>query len=115
MATETHEGSCHCGAVRFTAELDIAQPAIACNCSLCRSKGLLLMFVGDDQLTIRQGEGELADYRFNTGKIAHRFCRTCGVEVFGQVEGQGAAVNVRTLAGVDLGALQQQPFDGASR
>ncbi len=48
-------------------------------------------------------------------KIGHRFCRICGVEVFGQVEGQGAAVNVRTLDDVDMAALKQQPFDGASR
>jgi hypothetical protein len=73
------------------------------------------MFVAPDKLHIRQGEGELADYRFHTKKIAHRFCRTCGVEVFGQVEGQGAAVNVRTLDNVDVGALKQKAFDGASR
>jgi hypothetical protein len=115
MATEAHEGSCHCGAVRYTAELDLTQPVIACNCSICRRKGLLLIFVAPDKLEIRQGEGELADYRFNTMKIAHRFCRTCGVEVFGQVEGQGAAVNVRTLDGVDVSTLKQQAFDGASR
>ena len=48
-------------------------------------------------------------------KLGHRFCRICGLEVFGQVEGQGAAVNVRTLDDVEIGALKQQSFDGASR
>ena len=115
MAVEAHEGGCHCGAVRYQATLDLGEPVIACNCSICRAKGLLLSFVPADALELRRGEDELADYRFNTRKIAHRFCRACGVEVFGQVEGQGAAINVRTLDGVDIAALKQQPFDGASR
>ncbi len=115
MAVETRDGGCHCGAVRYTATLDLAEPMIACNCSICAAKGLLLSFVAGDQLQIRQGDGELATYRFNTMKISHRFCRICGVEVFGDVEGQGAAVNVRTLDGIEIGALTQQPFDEASR
>jgi hypothetical protein len=115
MATEAHDGGCHCGAVRYTATLDLAEPVIACNCSICAAKGLLLSFVTADKLQIQRGEGELATYRFNTMNIGHRFCRICGVEVFGQVEGQGAAVNVRTLDDVDMAALKQQPFDGASR
>ena len=115
MAAEAHEGGCHCGAVRYRATLDLQEPVLACNCSICTDKGVLLSFVPPDALDMLQGEAELADYRFNTRKIAHRFCRTCGVEVFGQVEGQGAAINVRTLDGVDLAALKQQPFDGASR
>jgi hypothetical protein len=115
MASEAHEGGCHCGAVRYTATLDLSEPVIACNCSICRAKGLLLSFVAEDKLNIQQGEGELATYLFNTRKIGHRFCRHCGVEVFGQVEGQGAAVNVRTLDGVGIEGLTMQPFDGASR
>jgi hypothetical protein len=115
MAAETHEGGCHCRAVRYRATLDLGEPVIACNCSICRTKGLLLSFVPDDMLQVRQGQGDLADYRFNTHKIAHRFCRTCGVEVFGQVEGKGSAVNVRTLDDVDISGLKQQFFDGASR
>ena len=115
MVAETHEGGCHCGAVRYRATLDLVQPVIACNCSICQAKGLLLTFVPSDALQVHQGEGELVAYRFNTNKIAHRFCRTCGVEVFGQVEGQGSTINVRTLDGVDISALKQQPFDGASR
>lgn len=115
MAIGEHQGGCHCGAVRYTATLDLAEPVIACNCSICQSKGLLLSFVDESKLQIRQGEGDLQTYRFNTMKISHRFCRICGVEVLGQVEGQGAAVNVRTLDDVDMDALKQQHFDGASR
>lgn len=115
MASETHAGGCHCGAVRYQATLDLAEPVIACNCSICQAKGMLLTFVPEDAVSLIQGEGELTEYRFNTNKIAHRFCRTCGVEVLGHVEGQGSAVNVRTVDRVDIAKLKQQPFDGASR
>ena len=113
MGAETHEGGCHCGAVRYRATLDLGEPVIECNCSICAAKAPLLSFT--PEVEVLKGEAELADYRFNTNKIGHRFCRNCGVEVFGQVEGQGAAINVRTLDGVDLAALKRQPFDGASR
>lgn len=115
MATDAHDGGCHCGAVRYTAIFDLSEPVITCNCSICTAKGLLLSFVRGDNLQILQGEDNLATYRFNTMNIGHRFCRVCGVEVFSQFEGKGAAVNVRTLDNVEICALKQQPFDGASR
>lgn len=115
MAAVAHEGGCHCGAVRYKTTLDLGEPVIACNCSICKAKGLLLTFVPSEGLQIQAGDGDLVEYRFNTNKIAHCFCRTCGVEVLGQVEGKGAAINVRTLDGIDISVLKQNFFDGASR
>jgi hypothetical protein len=36
-----HQGSCHCGAIKFEAEGEIAS-AMACNCSMCQRRGSLL-------------------------------------------------------------------------
>jgi hypothetical protein len=33
---ENVQGSCHCGAVRFEADLDLEQSSYRCNCSICR-------------------------------------------------------------------------------
>ena len=113
-----YRGGCHCGKVAY--EVDLAlEHAVQCNCSICTKRGLLLAFAPADKFRLIRGEDELQDYRFNTGKIAHLFCRTCGVESFGQgeVPGTGAqmrAINLRCVEGVDLDALPVKRFDGAS-
>lgn len=112
-----YTGGCHCGGVRFTVETDLT-PVIECNCSICKKRGYLLTFVGADAMHFEAGEGTLTDYRFNTGKIAHLFCPTCGVGAFGRGKGPDGkltyAINVRCLDGLDLAGLTRTPVDGAS-
>lgn len=112
---ETKHGGCHCGKVRYEVEIDLSKPVIECNCSYCERQGLLLSFVPGDKLVIASGEDALTEYHFNTGKIAHLFCSTCGVQCFGRSEGMGAAINVRTIDGIDLSKLERMPYDGRSR
>ena len=113
-----HTGGCHCGKVRFSADVDLSNPVIECNCSHCQRKGFLLAFGPRSAMTIEQGEDVLVEYRFNTGKIAHQFCPTCGVEAFAWGEAKDGsptvAVNVRCLDGIDLSNLTRQPWDGAN-
>jgi len=112
----TYAGACHCRNIRYEAELDLSQPAIECNCSHCAMKGLLLQLVPADRLSILQGEEEMKEYRFNTHTIQHLFCTDCGVEPFGKgtdKEGNAtAAINLRTIDGIDLGTVNRMPFDG---
>lgn len=115
----SYSGSCHCGAVTFTVNADLPTEAISCNCSHCRRKGLLLTFVPREALAIERGAGGLTEYRFNTRRIAHLFCPTCGCEPFAHGQGQDgketASINLRCVPEADLDALTLKRVDGASR
>jgi len=112
-----HTGSCHCGKVRFRVEVDLANP-ITCNCSYCQRRGSILAFTGSGNFELERGEDALTEYRFNTNKIQHLFCATCGMESFARgVTPDGAemvAVNVRCLEDIDLSGLNTTQYDGRS-
>lgn len=108
-------GSCHCGAVKFTAEGEIDK-AIECNCSHCSRKGFLLWFVPQSAFSVTEGADKLTTYTFNKHRIQHQFCSVCGTQAFGlgtMPDGSRmAAINVRCVDGVDLGGLERVPVDG---
>jgi hypothetical protein len=114
--TKRYQGGCHCGAVRYEAELDLTGDIVECNCSHCEAKGFLLTFTGAPGFTLKQGDDKLTEYTFNKHAIRHQFCRVCGVQSFAYgktPDGKDmAAVNVRCLDGVDLAALKRAPFNG---
>ena len=112
-----HHGGCHCGAVRYSVELDSEAPAVSCNCSMCRRAGTLLQFVTTDKFTLEQGADQLTDYQFNKHVIHHVFCRTCGIKPFARGTNRGremVAINVRTLDDVDAFQIPTKQFDGKS-
>ncbi len=112
---ESKTGGCHCGAVRYEAQVDLTQAVMECNCSHCQAKGFLLQFLPADQFTMLSGEDSLTEYRFNTEKIAHLFCKVCGVQCFakGEKDGQPTwAINVRTIDGVEPAELTRTPVNG---
>jgi hypothetical protein len=112
-----HEGGCQCGRVRYAVEVELNQ-LIACNCSRCAKLGSVLAFTPASAFELKQGEDALTEYRFNTHKIAHLFCRRCGTESFARGSGpdgnEMAAINVRCLDEVDVFALEPHKFDGKS-
>lgn len=113
-----YQGSCHCGEVRFTVDVDLSRP-ITCNCSYCSRRGSILAFTPAENFALQGGEEKLTEYRFHTKKIQHLFCSVCGIESFARStmpDGtKMVAVNVRCLEGVDLENLQTTQFDGRSR
>jgi hypothetical protein len=111
-----HQGSCHCGAIAFTLDADIAE-VYDCNCSMCRRRGALLWFGPASAMTMHSSDAATGLYRFNRMHLEHRFCTTCGIAPYSQgINPKGertVAINVRCLPQVDLAALTITPIDGA--
>lgn len=98
----TYRGSCHCGAVRFEADLDLSQPSFRCNCSICRRTRFWPAVARPEQFRLLSGAGELTEYRFNTRKNQHFFCKHCGVRCFGV----GNDTPIGQMYGINLGCLE---------
>ena len=110
-----HAGGCHCGAVRYTVELDTTAKAIICNCTMCGRSGSMLMFVTPDKFAIERGADNLTDYQFNKHVVHHVFCKTCGIKSFARGEsskGPMVAINLRCLDGVDVFNQPTTQVDG---
>jgi hypothetical protein len=112
-----YTGGCHCGAVRYEAEVDLdAAKIIECNCSHCHKKGLLLTFIKPEEFTLLSGEENLTEYQFNRKVIHHLFCKTCGVQSFARGKNRAGeeliSINVRCLDGVDTKSLTLIPVNG---
>ncbi len=113
----SYEGSCHCGQIAYDVEGEI-DTLLECNCSICSRKGYQLWFVSRANVNLRMPQGRLATYTFNTHRIEHKFCPTCGCSPFGfgtDADGnETAAINARCLQDVDLSAVTINHYDGRS-
>jgi len=81
------EGSCHCGAVRFSVESHEAVPFMRCYCSICRKTagtGGFAINLGAVNATLDvQGREHLTVYQARgvdgqPGTARRHFCRHCG-------------------------------------
>jgi hypothetical protein len=112
---KTYHGSCHCGAVRFEADIDLTQGTSRCNCSVCAKGRFWKVIVGGDELRVVTGSEKLIAYRFGGGAITHFFCDTCGMKPFGQGEmesmGKFYGVNVACLDDMPVKDLVAAPLE----
>lgn len=110
----TVTGGCHCGAVRFEADVARDVRLLACNCSMCAKTGFLHMIVPHGEFRLLRGADALSSYRFGTGAAEHLFCRSCGIRSFYQPRSHPNAWSVDFRCLDDGHGLHApiEPFDG---
>ena len=118
---KTYTGSCHCGAVRFEADIDLAQGTNKCNCSICSKSRAWFSFVPGSRFQLLQGADALTEYRWTPPAkpepfLHFFFCKTCGVRTHarGEHESFGGvfnAVAIATLDNADADELAAAPVN----
>lgn len=116
---KTYHGSCHCGAVRYEADIDLARGTVKCNCSVCAKMRFWAAQVPPSAFRLLQGRDSLREYRFHARRDGHCFCGVCGINVFSTgdapTSGPFVAVTVASLDDVpveDLIAAPVRYIDG---
>jgi hypothetical protein len=106
MAKKTHHGSCHCGRIKFEADLDLAAGTTKCNCTSCWKKRLWTARARPEDFRSLCGEQELSGYRAGAATGHRGFCKHCGVIPYAWVDAaewnDGAYVSINVAALDDL-------------
>jgi hypothetical protein len=112
-----HAGGCHCGAVRFEADLDLSGPASRCNCTICTKVGATSVIVKPSAFRLLSGAESLSEYRVGKSPNSRSFCKHCGIQCFGagyveQIGGDFRSVNLNCLDDIELSTLTLHYWDG---
>jgi hypothetical protein len=119
MATQTFHGSCHCKALKFEADIDLAKGTGKCNCTYCWRVRNWSARVEPAQFRWIAGEHEAGRYNFRSDDNHHLFCKTCGVRIatVGDLKEHGgpyASIMVSTLEDLPVEELLAAPVHYAN-
>jgi hypothetical protein len=106
MSTRWYSGSCQCGRVSFEAALDLETHAPNAKAKIDSASPIdptAYVLVRPSAFHLVSGEGDLSDVQFGLVFGLNRFCRFCGIRVFGKgnLAKLGGEFCVVALAAVD--------------
>ena len=111
-----YQGSCHCGAVKFSFEGEEITKGVRCNCSMCSRKGAMMtpFVVSPELFKIEAADDALGLYQFGAKTAKHYFCKHCGIYPFHETSRMPGhyRANLGCIDGVDPFTLETDVFDG---
>ena len=114
--SEQYQGSCHCGAVKFSYSGDKIEKGLRCNCSICARKGAMMSpeMIPLENLQIEAEQGALGLYQFGSKTAKHFFCKTCGIYPFHETARKAGhyRVNLGCIENLDTDGFEVDVFDG---
>ena len=114
--TQHYEGSCHCGAVRFSYDGEAITSGLRCTCSICSRKGALMspQAIPVDVLKVEAQSDDLGLYQFDTKIAKHYFCRRCGIYTHNEMARKPGhcRVNLGCIENLDTSDFEVAVFDG---
>lgn len=120
MSKKHYQGSCHCKAARYEADIDLAKGTERCNCSLCWKARAWFIIIGGGDFQLLTGPDEIGEYRWTPvghpePSLTYGFCKHCGVRIYAtgddpSLGGRFYAVNIPTLDDVDKDELAAAPL-----
>ncbi len=110
------EGSCHCGAVRFSVGEE-PQWLVRCNCSYCRRCGGTWGHFTSDKVTLEYDPAHVVRYVWGDKTLANISCKTCGCtthwESISAAAGTRMGLNFNMVDPAAIADLRVRRFDGA--
>jgi hypothetical protein len=114
--TQHYEGSCHCGAIRFSYDGEEITAGLRCTCSICSRKGAMMSpeVIPVEKLNVEATPEDLGLYQFDTKIAKHYFCRRCGIYTHNETARKPGhyRVNLGCIEGLDTSAFEVTVFDG---
>jgi hypothetical protein len=110
---KTHAGSCHCGAIKFEIDSDLAE-FTKCDCTLCVKKNAVMVKVHENDFRLVAGKEHLGLYQWNTKVARHHFCKICGIYTFHhkRVTPEFLGINVFCLGEAEIATVPVIEVDG---
>lgn len=111
-----YQGSCHCGAIRFSYAGETITKALRCTCSICSRKGAMMTpeAIPMENIKIEADPADIGLYQFDSKIAKHYFCKNCGIFTHNEtmrMPGHGR-INLGCIDGLDTSELEVIIFDG---
>ncbi len=114
--TQAYQGSCHCGAIKFSYVGETIEKALRCTCSICLRKAAMMSreAIPKDELKLEVEGDNLGLYQFDSKIAKHYFCKTCGIYTHNETMRTPGhmRVNQGRIDGVGTDDFEVTVFDG---